>query len=322
MKVTNGIKIAMANKPLCYKMLFSRTIITLLAYALCILFANIVIMNIVKSSEIKDVLLFARNLVKDFIMMSEVDNSILSEELHVHISEILAMLKEMSGEIVLYAVLIILVIQIAKFFIGICDYVIAVNVNEHMSSMRHAEFFTTLIEHLSPAIRYAVYCVVSLFFYNLFIISVSFTLFVLLIKYLGFFTLTILILFIVCADAFRLTYVGLIPAKMVCEGYGARKAFRDSFKGLTFKEMRERFISYFVMRLIHISATVICALSTVFVSLIVTIPLFSVAYMSVRFVDYYTVNHKKYYLTFDEIVIPKELRNKGEQLLNKVDIEV
>ena len=43
--------------------------------------------------------------------------------------------------------------------------------------------------------------------------------------------------------------------------------------------------------------------------------------MAVRFVDYYTVNVKKYYVTFDNIVIPKELRTKGEQLLNQVDID-
>ncbi len=322
MKVTNGIKIAMANKPLCYKMLFSRTVITVIAYAICLLCAHFVIKDIFSSAEIKNLIHFGRDLVKDFVMINEIDNAQLSQTLNSHLSAITAMLSNKLSEILGVFILIVVVIQIAKFFTGLCDYVMAVNVNEHMSSMRHAEFFTTLIEHFSPACRYALYCVVSLFLYNSFIILIATTLFVLLIQYLGFFTFTFVLLFIVCADAFRLMYVGMVPAKMVLEKYGVVRAFRDSFKGLTFKEMRERFLSYFIMRLIHISVTVICAFSTLFVSLIVTIPFFSVAYMSVRFVDYYTVHHKKYYLTFDEIVIPKELRNKGEQLLNKVDIEV
>ena len=43
--------------------------------------------------------------------------------------------------------------------------------------------------------------------------------------------------------------------------------------------------------------------------------------MAARFVDYYTIKRKKYFITYDDIVIPKELRTDGEQLLNKVDID-
>lgn len=322
MKLTNGIKIAMANKPLCYKMLFSRVVITLIACIACFLCADFVIKDIFQSSEVKSLITFGRDSVKNFILMNEVNAKQLSSDLNSHVQGVVNLLKNMLTEILVAVIIIVLIIQIAKFFVGLCDYVIAVNVNEHMSSMRHAQFFTTLIEHFKPACRFALYCVISLFLYNLLIISVSALLFILLIKYLGLFTLTVVLLFYVLADAFRLMCVGMIPPKMVCENYPVTKAIKESFKGLPFKEMRERFLSYFIMRLIHISVTVICALSTLFVSLVVTIPFFAVAYMAMRFVDYYTVNHKKYYVTFDEIVIPKELRNKGEQLLNKVDIEV
>ena len=133
--------------------------------------------------------------------------------------------------------------------------------------------------------------------------------------------ISFVILFLVCADSVRLMIVGMLPPKMVCEKMTAAQAFKDSFKSLSFKIMLERFISYFVLRLIMIAVTILCALSTFYVSLIITIPLFSVSYMAVRFVDYYTVHHKKYYITFDEIVIPKEHRTKEEQLLNQVDID-
>ncbi len=321
MKVTNGIKIAMANKPLCYKMLFSRTVITVIAYAICLLIANIVVQDILRSQEIKDFFGFAVGEFKNFILGNSSTNQELSTSLNFHISATVEMLKSKLSDIVWKVVIILLIIQVAKFFTSICDYVMAVNVNEHMSSVRHAEFFTTLVEHISPAIRYALYCVVSLFLYNTLIATISALLFILLIKYIGFFTFTIVLFFILFADAFRLMLVGMVPAKMVCEKCGVMRAFRDAFRGLTFKIMLERFLSYFIMRLIHISVTVLMGFSTLGVSFIVTTPFFAVSYMSVRFVDYYTVQHKKYYLTFDEIVVPKELRNKGEQLLNKVDID-
>ncbi len=321
MKVTNGIKIAMANKPLCYKMLFSRTIITVIAYAVCLLMANIVVQDILRSQEIKDFFGFAVSELKNFILGNSSTNQELSANLNFHISATLKMLESKLTDIIWKVVIILLIIQVAKFFTSICDYVMAVNVNEHMSSVRHAEFFTTLVEHISPAIRYALYCVISLLLYNTLIATISALLFILLIEYIGFFTFTFVLCFILFADAFRLMLVGMVPAKMVCENCGVMRAFKDAFKALTFKLMLERFISYFIMRLIHISVTILMCVSTLGVSFIVTIPFFSVTYMSVRFVDYYTVHHRKYYLTFDEIVVPKELRNKGEQLLNKVDID-
>ena len=321
MKVTNGLKIAMANKPLCYKMLFSRTVISLIAYVICFLIANILITSVIQSQEVKDFFGFAVQELKNFILGNPTPNADLSAQLNSNITATLTMLKAKIAEFMWMPIVILLIIQVGKFFTGICDYVMAVNVNEHMSSLRHAEFFTTLVEHFSPAIRYAIYCVVSLLIYNTFIVTVSALLFVLLIKYVGFFTFTIVLFFIVFADSFRLMIVGLVPAKMVCEKCGVIKAFRDAFKGLNFKLMLERFLSYFIMRLIQITVTVIMCVATLGVSFFVTVPFFSVAYMSVRFVDYYTVHHKKYYLTFDEIVVPKELRNKGEQLLNKVDID-
>lgn len=321
MKVTNGIKIAMANKPLCYKMLFSRTVITVIAYVICLLIASIVIQDILRSQEIRDFFSFAVNEFKNFVLGNSSTNQELSENLNMHILATKDMLVSKFGDIVWKVVIILLVVQVAKFFTGVCDYVMAVNVNEHMSSVRHAEFFTTLVEHVSPAIRYALYCVISLLLYNALIIAISALLFIALIKYIGFFTFTVVLFFVLFADAFRLMFVGMVPAKMVCEKCGVMRAFKDSFKGLSFKLMVERFLSYFIMRLIHISVTVLMCISTLGVSFIVTIPFFSVSYMAVRFVDYYTVQHKKYYLTFDEIVVPKELRNKGEQLLNKVDID-
>ena len=299
MKVTNGIKIAMANKPLCYKMLFSRTVITVIAYAICLLIANIVIKDILRSQEIKDFFSFGVIELKNFILGNSSTNQELSKNLNVHIEATKMMLESKLGDIAWKVVIILLVVQIAKFFTGICDYVMAVNVNEHMSSVRHAEFFTTLVEHISPAIRYALYCVVSLFLYNALIIGISSLLFIALIKYIGFFTFTVVLAFVLFADGFRLMLVGMVPAKMVCEKCGVMRAFKDSFKGLTFRVMVERFLSYFIMRLIHISVTTLMCVSTLGVSLLVTIPFFSVAYMAVRFVDYYTDQHKKYYLTFD-----------------------
>ena len=39
-----------------------------------------------------------------------------------------------------------------------------------------------------------------------------------------------------------------------------------------------------------------------------------------RQVDYFTINKMKYFIDYDNIIVPKELRENDEQLLNKVEI--
>ncbi|MBQ3234806.1 MAG: hypothetical protein IJA97_01435 [Clostridia bacterium] len=322
MKVSNGIKIAMANKPLCYKTLFSRTLISMIITATCFLVAKIIIDDVMQSVAFNDFVQFIRTFLRNFVALKDEANVNFASDLRYHIQTILSVVRSRLGEVLFIAIGILLLIQVAKFLTSLCDYVVAVNVNEHMSSLRHAKFFSTLAEHLKPALAYATYCVISLFLYNTLIITLSILLFVAFIHILGFFTVPLVITFILFADAFRLMLVGMVPAKMVCEGCKVTTAFRSAFKGLKSRVMVERFISYFTMRILHMVVTAVAGFFTFGVSVIITMPLFSVSYIAVRFVDYYTVAIKKYYITFDNIVVPKELRTKGEQLLNQVDIDV
>ncbi len=321
MKVTNGIKIAMANKPLCYKTLFSRTLISSILTIACFLLAGIIINDVKGSQEYGEFITFLRTSLRNFIILNDVGNTNFASELTSHVQAVVNSFKADISEFLAVILGIVAVIEVAKFVTRICDYVVAVNVNEHMSSLRHAKFFSTLVEHFKPAVRYAAYCVVSLFFYNVFIISVSLLIFVTCISSLGIFTLTLIMFFIIFADSFRLMLVGMVPAKMVCENVTASVAFRDAFKGLTARTMVERFISYFTMRVLHLVVMGITFLPTFGIALLITIPLFSVSYVAVRFVDYYTVTVKKYYINYDNIVVPKELRTQEEQLLNQVDID-
>lgn len=321
MKVTNGIKIAMANKPLCYKILFSRTLISSIFTVICLLVAKIAVDDILSSLQFQTLVDSLRDILKNFIAIQDEANANATELISANVFAVWEFVKSDVTKVLTVGLSVLAVIQLAKFFIGICDYVAAVNVNAHMSSLHHAKFFSTLAEHLSPAVRYATYCVLSLLLYNIFIISTALLLFILLFSVFGMFALTFVVFFVLFADAFRLMIVGMVPAKMVCEGCSATTAFRQAFKGVEFRVMVERFISYFTMRILAIVVSAVAAIVTLGVSLVVTIPLVSVSYIAVRFVDYYTINTKKYYINFDNIVIPKGLRTKGEQYLSHVDVD-
>ncbi len=320
MKVTNALKIAMANKPLCYKMLFSKIVVYAIEILACYLFAGILFNPLFESVEfgaLKETLgSFAQKVLHgDFV------GADFSAALADSIKGIFGWLSNESGVVIGVAVAVFVVLEICRFIIGVFDYVMAINVNDHMTSLRHAKFFTTLVEHFKPACKYGLYCIISLTLYNIIIYSVAVLIAIGSIKVFGVFGVTVTLFFLLVADSVRLTFVGVVPAKMVCEGGKFRPAFNSALKGLKFKDIVDRFLSYFVMAVFKISATILCAFTTCGISLLITIPLFSVTNMAIRFVDYYTIKRLKYYCTYDDIVVPKELRSPEEQLLNQVDID-
>lgn len=323
MKVTNGIRIAMANKPLCYKMLFSKIVVYGIEALACLLFAGILFDPLFASNEfnaLKNVLVGEKGFFAS-VLHGTFNGADFSANLSSALQGLFTWLGNNSKTIVWVIIAIILVLELCRFVIGVFDYVMAVNVNEHMTSMRHAQFFTTLVEHFKPACKYGLYCIISLTLYNAVIYSLATLIAIGSISVFGVFGVTLTILFLIFADSFRLMMVGVVPAKMVCEGCGVMASLRYALSGLKFKEMIDRFLSYFVFDVCKISLSILCAITTMGISLLITIPLFAVTNMAIRFVDYFTIKHLKYYCNFDNIVVPRELRSPEEQLLNKVDLD-
>lgn len=321
MKISNGLKIATSNKSLSYKLLLYKFIVALLGCVSIYFFASIIIKPVLSSQQLKNLIDVIKRIVVEYFNVTSAEISAgLNEKLAFAIEDLQAFIFGMRGNIISSLIFLFVIFQVMKFLFALCDYVIAVNINEHMSSMRHAEFFSTLFENFKKACYYALYRTVMLLLYNAVIIVISIFGSMLLLKFLGISSLTIILLLVFGSIALRLSIVGHVLPKMVCENKSPFRAFIEGFKEKGFGVFVERFISYFVMVLCIYAITFLTAIITYNVALLVTIPFASVSIITVRFVDYYAYNHKKYYITFDEIVIPKELRQNDENLLNKVDI--
>lgn len=320
MKISKGLKIATSNKSLSYKLLLYKFIVTFLGCLSIYFFASIIIKPVLESEQLKNLIDIVRRIIVEYFNVGSVQTNNLNDKLALAVQDLHTFIIGMKGNIISSLIFVFIIVQIMKFLFAVCDYVIAVNVNEHMSSMRHAEFFSTLFENFKKACYFAFYRTIMVLFYNIVIIAVSIASAMLLLKFVGISSLTLILLLVFGSIALRLSVVGHVLPKMVCENKSPFRALIEGFKEKSFGVFVERFISYFVMILCIYVIVFISAIITYNVALLVTVPFFSVSIITVRFVDYYTYNCKKYYVTFDEIVIPKELRQNDESLLNKVDI--
>lgn len=319
MKVSNGIKIAAANKALCYKTLAYKVIVTGLFAITAFLFARMIFRPVIASAEFKNLINALKELVKNFFDPSaatRTQGGDLGDKFSLLYEKTLAEFSTHAWAVVA----IFALIQVLKFLLAIGDYVIGVNVNEHMTSMLHAGFLNTAFSKFKSACRYAGYRTIMLLAFNAVTVTVTFFAALGAMNLVGIYALTVAVFLFIFANSFRLAVIGLVLPKMVVENKGAFASFKEALKGMKFSDVWQRFLSYFVTCLAVYAIAIISSAVTFNVALLVTIPLSSVTFISLRFVDYYTVTRKKYYITFDEIVVPKELRKNDENLLNEMDI--
>ena len=322
--IRNAVKVTLTNKKLCVKVLCFRFITYIIFSVICYFLARATIFPLLQSSELSAVFDTLRGIVDKFFNSNpEVYDSIISTvntELRTNVFNFLNLVSgELSG--IIWSIIgVILTSLVLTFILGVFDYTVGVLVNEHMSSLQHAGFLSTLFENFVPACKYGIYRLTALLLYNVIAYALVSALSVLLLYLIDFFALPIVLLLIISVIVLRQTFAGQTMPNMVVGKMSVWKAFAENFKNLKQQNVTERFISYLTLGLVMLSITVLGAISTFYVSLIITVPLSAVIYNAVKFVDYYDRNNMRYFITYDEIVTPKELRENDEQLLNKVDI--
>ena len=78
--------------------------------------------------------------------------------------------------------------------------------------------------------------------------------------------------------------------------------------------------SYVAAALIIVYLYVSVSIFTFGVGLLLVVPFISLLIVCMKTVDYFTINKKKYFVDYDTIVVPKELRENDENLLSDIEI--
>ena len=323
MRIFTSIKITFANKKLCYKTLVYKFVICAIFLILFSSLAKSVVVPILESDGAKGILSCLRQIINNYLTIDKFvleEGSKLSTELMANFNLLFSYISSMSSKLVGSAVALLVALLILTFFDTLIEYVVAVNVNEHMSSICHAGIISTLIENFKKASVYAIAKTLFLFIYNAIIILIVYLTAIPLIKMSAFYALTLIFFLAFIAVSIRIAFTSLLLPYMVCENLNISKAFNKCFDDLKFSMFLERVVAYFLASIIAYSVVLLTSIITFGIALLITIPIFTITFVSIRFVDYYNVNQLKYYITYDEIYVSKKFRSKDEQLLNEVDM--
>ena len=322
MRIITGIKISFANKNLCYKTLAFKFVVYSLFIALFYSLASSVLIPIINSEGAKGIIDCFADIFRKFLTVENFsfDGQEVSQTLKENTTLLLNFISKMSSKLIWSAVALTVALIILTFLNGAWEYVIAVNLNEHMSSIRHAGVINTLLENFKKASVYGAIKTLALTLYNAVVFSLIYLSILSLIKIGVVFVLSIIFLIIFVAIAIRMTITSLMLPYMVCDNKGVKESIKLCFKNNNRQVVVARFLSYLVMSILAYVITLLSSLVTFGIALLVAVPVFTVSFVAIRFIDFYTVHQRKYYITYDEIYVPKSLRSKDEQLLNDVDI--
>lgn len=318
--VSNAVKITTANKTLLFKVLIGRIVFTIFS----LLFIYLIFKDGIRE-YFQSISEFARNILKASIDKIQSFIAVTEEQVDFNYAEVvrenlMEMLNHFKGKTILILIAIFLLFESRHFIYGVLDYVVGVMTNEHMTKLKHDHFMTTLAENIKNASDYGLYRFSMLIAYNSIMLFIVYLFLLLVIDGLGLYGFSFIVLFTITCIALRQTGVGQVMSISIVEGKPSFYAFGECFKRLKWKLFFERFISFFAADIVTLVIVVVSSLLTFGVSFFVTVPFVVVFFTVVKMVGYYEENPRKYYISFDQIVVPKELREHDEYLLNQMDI--
>lgn len=306
MRFRNSLRLLTVNFKNVYKILLYHLIVILLSSALVAAIVYPQIEEILSSAQMKQVI----DDVKGFFRAVGTGNSEYLEGFKENftgangsLTELVQYLKTMTSHIVWAIVGCAGIYLLERFLNTVCYYAAASTLNDRMETYADTPFFDSYVKNFGRACIYSVVYVPIVFLADLLIFGVCYFLFFYLFGFLNlFFSAFLSVVFIMMAQSLKLTLTASWLPSMVAGGDSIGKAMR--LKGKTTRKQRQRiFFTYLTTLYFVLTVNVAAALSSLGTALLITLPASYFFFICEQFVNYYTLSGKKYFLTYESVVV-------------------
>lgn len=217
------------------------------------------------------------------------------------------------------AILTFVVFFVCHFFAGLSNFAQGEVVNGYMSSLSHLDFFSCFFNKFRKACLYQLIFTAITFVYFVLMLAVELVIIIFGIKIFSFFALPLAIVAFILMLALRFALFDSFLPELVDGGKSIKKALSSCFS-VPFKERNKTFSVYLVLIFLLFYINVSVAVFTLAGGLLITLPLTSLCMVCAKFVNYYSRKRKKYYIDYNNIVVPAELRDEDGGLLKNLDV--
>lgn len=308
----NAFQIFIDNFNKAYKLLLYRLIVVSFTGAIFLAFFipnfSSFIQELTTGEVMENLRALASAFLKSLIASEEAGEEISSSIVAVGTS-FSALLASHSVSIVFTIIGSILVYFAYQFLRGIGDFVVGDMLNTRMCSYAEVTFFSSLVKNLYIAGRFLIIYVPLVMLFDALIVLICYFVFFFLLSFLpAFLAIFLAVTAIILAQAAKFTITSNLMPSMIEGGMG----IRDSVKALV-KIKKEEFMKLFSVYIVYLYAavtvSVVMTVATFGSGLLFALPAVSLWMIAIRFVSYYTTTGRKYFITYDTIVLNAEKGN-------------
>lgn len=316
MRARNAFKIATGNYGLVFKNLLYKIVVFTIFALLLGFILRIAIKPFVEA--FRPVIKALWGVVSAIVSgeAHETARAMLRQEFNVFV----AFLSDNIGGIVWMVIITVVFVLLYRFVTGVSDCTLMVLVNGHMTDMSHRGYFVVMIENLKKILVYQLIDAFSTVIYFAIVGVIIWGAFKLTVAFIPIMSLFLVGLILVSAVALYSTVFSQVMANILI---GEHKSIKKAVaQGFAFKKeyFFRMFASYLAVAIIIVYLCVSVAVFTFGVGLLLLVPFSSLLVVCMKTVDFFTINKKKYFIDYDNIVIPKELRENDEELLSDIEI--
>lgn len=317
MRFRNSTRLLIENFKNVYKILLYKIAIAVVATALscALLLPNL--WDIVHSAEVTNLI----DLVKDFLRaLVTGDSQFLAgfqEQFKTLGTALLKLLDSKMSRIVWSVVGCGVIYLMERFLDTLCYFSIGSILNDRMATYAETPFAAAYIKNLGKASIYSIVYVPVVFLFDVMTIGLCYFLFFYLLAFNVLASLFFSMTFIVLCQALKLTITSMWLPAMAADNMSIGQAMRFGDKQQK-KQWKKVFSTYVATIYIVIIINVIGAVCTFGSALLLTVPASFMLFICEQFVNYYTVQGKRYFITYDRIAINRD-RGDSEHFFETVE---
>ena len=300
MRFVNSLRLLMENFKHTFKLLLYRLGMSVLVVALCSAFVLPELMEIANEAVTQEFLTNVKNIFLSFVSPELQEpgyyvNLVFGE--NGNLKQLFDFIVTMKLELILVCLGCVLVYLIKRFVDTVVYFTFGSILNDKMATYSDTPFFTALVANLGKASAYAALYVPIVFLFDVCTLTVCFVL----LRFLPLFSALFLSMtLIVVLQSLKLTFTSQWMPAMTADNKRLIEGIRSAGK-YEKRQLGKTLCLYIVTVYFIIIVNMLAAIFTFGSALLITIPTSYLLFVCEQYVNYYTMQGKKYFITYEKI---------------------
>lgn len=306
MRFRNSTRLLMENFKSVYKILLYKLIIGIVTMALTSALLLPGLMEILESAQMDALVSYVKEFFDALIGGNSAFLTTFQKGFSERVSALAELVHSKMSQIIWSLVGVGVVYLLGRFLDTLGYFAVGSILNDRMATYGETPFSAAYVKNLGRASIYSIVYVPIVFLFDVVTVALCWVLAFYFISFLNIlFSLFFSVTLVVLCQSLKLTLTSMWLPAMASDHMSVGKAIRFGGRSLK-KQWQKVFSTYIAAVYFVIIVNVVAAVCTFGSALLITVPASYFLFICIQFVNYYTVQGKKYFITYDRIATNRD----------------